>query len=79
MLDCGLRINTLTMLNCKENGTLILAKNNYKPKKHTFGMNQTYYMNQNSIFTSDIPLLLFSDEPLEPLPNGLMEVILKHI
>ena len=42
-------------------------------------MNQTYYMNQNSIFTSDIPLLLFSDEPLEPLPNGLMEVILKHI
>ena len=77
MLDCGLRINTLTRLNCKENGTLILAKNNYKQKTHS--MNQTYYMNQNSIFTSDIPLLLFSDEPLEPLPNGLMEVILKHI
>ena len=34
MLDCGLRINTLTMLNCKENGTLILAKNNYKQKTH---------------------------------------------
>ena len=42
-------------------------------------MNQTYYIYQISIFNSNIPLQLFFDKPLEPLPNGLMEVILKHI
>ena len=29
---CVIRINILTMLNCKENGSLLLAKNKYKEK-----------------------------------------------